>query len=370
MTSKALSRSRKVRRMNKTSFKQYDTRWASLPYPKKPWLIKQCGCGEVSVCNVIIEMTRHAKQTPKTIQPYMAQWAEPHGCGTYHAGIPAAMRHYGLLDVKEHATMAQLWAELKKGGRVAVLLMGKYPGGSKKVRWTGSGHFVACTGYKAEGGKHWLYIKDPATTSALRNGWITYEDNIRGDCLKVWSGQLPKEAKAKPKTVQDKICDWAKKIAADDSWHYVTFSMKDRKTHECAICKKHPKGKYHGWNCIGFAFASWRHGGGIPCNCSCGVFGNEEAEKMLRARKALPIAQKLIGVKELRILRNGGKNIPQSELKKGDICLHFSGEKYRHTSVYMGGGKMADATTKTGISIRKASACKIAIRYTGKGAAK
>jgi hypothetical protein len=138
----------------------------------------------------------------------------------------------------------------------------------------------------------------------LRNGWITYEDNIRGDCLKVWSGQLPKEAKAKPKTVQDKICDWAKKIAADDSWHYVTFSMKDRKTHECAICKKHPKGKYHGWNCIGFAFASWRHGGGIPCNCSCGVFGNEEAEKMLRARKALPIAQKLIGVKELRILRN------------------------------------------------------------------
>ena len=70
--------------MNSTCYKQYDTRWASLPYPKKPWLIKNCGCGEVSICNAIIDMKQYANETPKTIQPYMKQFAESRGNGTYH----------------------------------------------------------------------------------------------------------------------------------------------------------------------------------------------------------------------------------------------------------------------------------------------
>ena len=180
-------------RMNSTCYKQYDTRWASLGYPKNPWLIRNCGCGEVSICNSIIEMQADAKSTPKTIRSYMVQFAEPHGNGTYHSGIPAAMKHYGLTEVQEHETMAALWKQLKKGKRIAVLLMGSKLGGSKKVSWTGSGHFVAVTDYKEEGGKHWLYVKDSASTSALRNGWITYEDNIKGACLKCWSGKLTGE---------------------------------------------------------------------------------------------------------------------------------------------------------------------------------
>ena len=177
-------------RMNNTCYKQYDTRWASLPYPRRPWLIRNCGCGEVSICNAIIEMATQAGQTPKTIQPYMVQYAESRGNGTYHYGIPAAMKHYGLTEVSEHATMQKLWDQLRKGGRVAVLLMGSRLAGSKKVKWTGSGHFVAVTAYKEEGGKHWVYVKDSASTSSYRNGWITYEDNIRGACLKCWSGKL------------------------------------------------------------------------------------------------------------------------------------------------------------------------------------
>ena len=177
-------------RMNSTCYKQYDTRWSGLPYPRKPWYIRNCGCGEVAICNAIIEMATQAGQTPKTIQPYMKQYAESRGNGTYHYGIPAAMKHYGLTEVAEHATMQKLWNELKKGGRVAILLMGKRNAGSKGVHWTGSGHFVAVTGYKEEGGKHWVYVKDSASTSSLRNGWITYEGNIRNACLKCWSGKL------------------------------------------------------------------------------------------------------------------------------------------------------------------------------------
>ena len=180
--------------MNSNNYKQYDTRWASLPYPRKPWLIRNCGCGEVSICNAIIEMASHQNETPKTIQPYMKQYAESRGNGTYHSGIPAAMKHYGLTEVSEHSTMQKLFAELAKGERVAILLMGKRSAGSKGVHWTGCGHFVAVIQYKKEGGKNWVYVKDSASTSSLRNGWITYEGNIRGACLKCWSGKLPGKA--------------------------------------------------------------------------------------------------------------------------------------------------------------------------------
>lgn len=176
--------------MNKTNYKQYDTRWAKLPYPKKPWLIKNCGCGEVSICNSIIETTEYANQTPETIQPYCKQYAAPNGGGTYHSGIPAMMKHYGMTEVKEHATMKPLWDELAKGDRVAIYLMGKKAAGTKGIRWTSSGHFVCSTDYKYEDGKHKVYVKDSNSSSALRNGWISYEENMKNAVLKVWSGKI------------------------------------------------------------------------------------------------------------------------------------------------------------------------------------
>lgn len=183
--------------MNKTNFKQYDTRWASLGYPKKPWYIKNCGCGEVSIANCIIEMDKYRLQTPKTIQPYCKQFAAPNGNGTYFSGIPTMMKHYGMTEVKEHQTMASLWKELAKGNRVAIYLMGSRKGGSKGVHWTSSAHFVCSVDYKVKDGKHYVYVKDSNSTSSLRNGWISYEDNMRGDVSRVWSGKLPTAAKKK-----------------------------------------------------------------------------------------------------------------------------------------------------------------------------
>ena len=177
-------------RMNSTKYYQTDSKWGWLGYPFAPWYIRNCGCGEVSVVNVIIEMEKYKQYTPTTIQPWMKQYAESHGNGTYHYAIPLAMKKYGLTEVSEHATMNSLWKELAKGGRVAILLMGSRNAGSKGVHWTGSGHFVGVTAYKKENGKHRVYVKDSASGSGYRNGWITYEENLRGAVLKCWSGKL------------------------------------------------------------------------------------------------------------------------------------------------------------------------------------
>lgn len=191
--------------MNSTKYMQTDSRWGGLGYPKSPYFIRNCGCGECAIANIIIEIDKYKNYTPATIQPYCKQYADPKGNGTYWSGIPAMMKHYGLTEVKDHATMKPLWDELAKGNRVAVYLMGSKKGGSKGVKWTSSGHFVCSVAYKYENGKHWVYVKDSYSNSTLRNGWITYEDNMRNDVLKVWSGKLPAKAVDDGKLVVDGI---------------------------------------------------------------------------------------------------------------------------------------------------------------------
>ena len=478
-------------RMNSTNYKQYDTRWATLGYPKKPWYIRNCGCGEVAICNAIIRMATQQSQTPKTIQPYMKQFAEPRGNGTYHSGIPTAMKHYGMTDVKEHATMSKLWAEMAKGNRICILLMGSRLAGSKKVKWTGSGHFVAGIGYKEQNGKHYLYVVDSASTSTLRNGWLTYEDNIKGACLKCWSGKLsgtvtnisapavkedgkltvdgiggkstvtrlqaflgtPQDgvitgqnqayAKYHPalksvkygkggstcvrylqkwlgitqdgiwgagtskalqkklgvsqdsifgagsmkalqkylnanskavyptKSVQDRACEWGEKIASDNSWVYVVRNTSNKKTYECPICHNHAKGKYHGWNCIGFVGACYHHGAGIPISCANnGILTTAFADKMLKSSNATSVWESRNG-KGWAVIKNGYKVLPTSMLKRGDIVICFnktgSSASYKHVALYLGNGKIVDATKTHGISVRNYSSLGtkplLAVRY-------
>lgn len=176
--------------MNKTKFMQTDKRWGGLGYPKNPCYIRGCGCGEVALANILIEMEQYKKYTPATIQPYCKQFAASNCDGTYWSGIPTMMKHYGLTDVKECATMPALWKELAKGDHVAILLMGSRNGGSKGVHWTSSGHFIAVVDYKYKNGEHYVYVKDSYSNSSLRNGWMTYSGNLKNDVLKVWSGKL------------------------------------------------------------------------------------------------------------------------------------------------------------------------------------
>ena len=175
----------------------------------------------------------------------------------------------------------------------------------------------------------------------------------------------------------EKANAWVKMIAADNSYHYVTWTGKDAKTHECPICHKHAKGKYHGWNCIGFAFAVWHHGAGFPSKCSNGVVANKVWEKILTAKtdaEALEIARKHVGLKDLKIIRN--KNgIPKKEWKAGDIMAQFKGDDYFHTFYFMGDGKIAESVGRSGkvandkqirIKDYKNKSAKVIIRYIGK----
>lgn len=177
-------------RMNKTNYKQYDVRFAKLPFPKAPHYIKDCGCGEVAICNAIIEMDEYMNETPKTILSYCKQFAASNGDGLFWSAPPKMMSHYGMTEVMEHATMSTLWKELEKGDRVAFYIMDNDLGGSKKVSWTKGKHCVVSVAYKFENGKHYVYMKDSNSSSDLRNGWISYEECFRNSVFKVWSGKL------------------------------------------------------------------------------------------------------------------------------------------------------------------------------------
>ena len=144
-----------------------------------------------------------------------------------------------------------------------------------------------------------------------------------------------KKAEAKPVQLTDRekrinaMCDWAVKIAKSGKYKYKKWKNGKANTHKCPIC--HP-GSGNGWNCIGFAFAVWHHGGGLRTNCNCGVVTNGQSEKLLTLpmADALKLARRLIGTDKIKIIRNGGKAIPLSMLQKGDILLMFKGRKYYH----------------------------------------
>lgn len=183
--------------------------------------------------------------------------------------------------------------------------------------------------------------------------------------------QSTPSTKPAPKTVQDKMCDWAKSIAASGKYHYKVFGD-DPKTQQCPVC--HP-GSGNGWNCIGFAFACWKHGGGVPCKCNCEVINNSMGNRLLRSNRdtALSLVKQCTGLTAVTLVSNGGKAIPTSQLKKGDIIMYFDGSEYSHMALYIGDGKIADSARGHSPQVKYGSPIgwlgdpvKLAIRYTGK----
>jgi len=195
-------------------------------------------------------------------------------------------------------------------------------------------------------------------------------------------------------THDDVVADmnaWATKIANDNSFKYKIWRSSDPKTRECPICKGYPKDPktndpakailgHHGWNCIGFAFAVWHHGGRLGTWCNCHVIANDTAQKIIAAKtdaEALKIAKKFIKTNDLVVIRGkNGKNIPQSQWKAGDIMCQFKGNKYTHTYYYRGNGKITDSTGsggKTAVDRQIATrnytnyTARIIFRYTGNG---
>lgn len=178
-------------------------------------------------------------------------------------------------------------------------------------------------------------------------------------------------AVAKPKTKQQKMVDWATKIAKDNSYHYVHYDKNDPKTRRCPICNKYPKGKYHGFYCTRWNYSVWKHGGGLPIKC-INAPNNGQIEQIYKAKtkaEALKLARKYFHLKDIQVIRSSG-NLSQKVLKAGDACYYFKGSTCQHAFFYIGNGKMIDANSYKDVSkqiaVRKAMSCKVAIRYIGK----
>jgi hypothetical protein len=134
--------------------------------------------------------------------------------GTAWAGIPACLKHFGMTEVKEHATMADAFKSMKKGHMAIILFRGGTKGG---ITWTLGGHFLGCTGYKEKDGKHKLYMRDPGGRD--HDGWYTYETTMKGLVLAIWT------------------CTYKKKKKTTETKPAATSST-------AAATKKHYSGKY------------------------------------------------------------------------------------------------------------------------------
>ena len=127
---------------------------------------------------------------------------------------------------------------------------------------------------------------------------------------------------------------------------------------------------------VSWVFSIWRLGGGIPCRYSSDVITKSIADKILRsnAQTALALAKQQLGITYLQVISGGGKAIPLSQLKKGDICLLYKANGYSHIIYYMGDGKYSDSipsrspSTRANLTLAEStkSEIKLALRFTGK----
>lgn len=162
--------------------------------------------------------------------------------------------------------------------------------------------------------------------------------------VKAFQKYLNEHAFPTPKPVQKTIWDnanaWAEALCKSPNGKYKLFGD-DPKTQECPLCHKDA---YYGYNCIGASFAYWRHGAGIPCRCNCEVINDSMGNRLLRSNHetALALVKQCTGLTAVTIVSNGGKPIPTSALKKGDIIMYFDGKEYAHMGVHIGNGKLFD----------------------------
>ena len=177
-----------------TIYKQYDSRWSKKNYNGSS-SIGTAACGPFSVANIIVE---YKPIDPMAVVKFMQQNGYAiRNKGTAWSGIPAAMKHFGMFDVKAvdvSKSMAKVWEYMKKGYD-AVFLFSK--GSKGGVCWTTQGHYVSMVDYKLKNGKHYLKAKDSGGKD--HDGWYCYETTMRGLIPQVWVGCWTKPA---PKPVK------------------------------------------------------------------------------------------------------------------------------------------------------------------------
>lgn len=203
--------------MNKNIYRQYDSRWRSLPYPTSRYSFANNGCGCCACTHVIIELDKYKNYTPKNVRPYMVNNGfATKGHGTTWSGIKKTLEHFGF-SVINHSTMTDLFKTLDKRKAQnkpclgVILFRAGVKGG---VRWTSGGHYVMFANYKVSGGKHYFYTKDSG--GRKHDGWYCYETTMKGLIPQIWSA-IPKDSPA-PKPTPTPTPYKPSKISVDGDW--------------------------------------------------------------------------------------------------------------------------------------------------------
>ena len=174
-------------------YKQYDSRWGSLPYAVdgEKSTIKSAGCGPTALANVLAAI----------VSPYidpltLASWARQHNykvkaSGTsYNFFVPCAeaygvdIRRINIANIYGKPTStyhAQILSELLAGNWV-IACMGK-------GNWTSSGHYVTVYGFQNGN----VYINDPGSAKANRacNTWELFKSQVKY----YWVVEVPEDIK-------------------------------------------------------------------------------------------------------------------------------------------------------------------------------
>lgn len=362
--------------MNKTIYKQTDSRWASLPFPGGGSNIAGCGCGCLSVTHVLMEVPKYKNYTPKNVQPYMKKWAVRNQ-GLIHEGIGDSLKHFGMdvIFVSEADPMDKAWKYLDKGlyndgvllfyGYITVKGKRKYLYGPDGTQWTSGGHFIAFTGYKKVGKKHWFYLKDSGLRQSRHvnikgkrvteshSGWWCYEDSMKSCIPKLWLAKIPgaknekkseKKVATKPKTVDygqlivDKCKEYAWPKGTDEKfWKYKYKSAKPTSAYKKAAKKYMNKSSRVTLSDCGYFVSTCVRAAGVSKTFNALAWSN-------KIPKTLKVVHK-------------GKKIDPKTLKPGDIIRYkkeskrSNGKYEQHTMIYFGNGYVCEAGRKVRFGI-------------------
>lgn len=167
--------------MSKT-FRQYEGAWANNPYPSGNTMAEQ-GCGPTAIANILANSIL-PNISPSDTGTYMNNKGYAiANCGSTWAGMTETLRHFGVdCTYITYPSADSIWGHMNKGNRFIVFLFNSGTRGG--VTWTGGGHFIAATGYKIEGGKHWFYTRDSG--GRKNDGWHCYETTMTGLIGAVW----------------------------------------------------------------------------------------------------------------------------------------------------------------------------------------
>lgn len=150
-------------------YKQYNKRWASLPYTSTgnpTQTVQSSGCGVVAMCDVLATLVS-PKITPLSIAPMFVQNGfRTRNTGTSWAAFSWCAGKFGLKFQQTYSiTTAEKW--LRNGGYV-VCSMGK-------GYWTSGGHYITAWKYD----QTYMYANDPASAKRKRQKLADFKDQCK-----------------------------------------------------------------------------------------------------------------------------------------------------------------------------------------------